>query len=236
MIVQDTALGEGNDVHPYAVIGGDPQDKSFDPARPGETIIGDRNIFREHVTVSRGNWNGGPTRIGSGCYFMAQAHVGHNAGVGDNCILANLASLAGHSRLGNNCVMSAATAIHQFTHVGDGVMFRGGAMVSMHVPPFVVVMSANCIGGLNKVGLMRNPSVTAQDRTEVKEVYRAVYRTRAATPMTELIAELRSRQWGHAAGAFVSFIDQALAMEPPRRRGICGSRKTRARGTAESVE
>jgi UDP-N-acetylglucosamine acyltransferase len=230
IIVQHTTIGEANDIHPYAVIGGDPQDKSYDPARPGETIIGDRNIIREHVTISRSNWNGGPTRIGSGCYIMALAHIGHNAQIGDNCILANTASLAGHARLGNGCVMSGGTGIHQFTTVGDGVMFRGGAMVSMHVPPFVVVMSGNCIGGLNKVGLMRNPALNSNDRIEIKEAFRAIYRTRAATPMAELLTELRARQWGPGATRFLDFIADALAQEPPRRRGVCGGRKQRSRG------
>lgn len=232
IVVQNTVLGAHNDVHPYAVLGGDPQDKSYDPARPGETIIGDRNIIREHVTVSRGNWNGPATRIGSGCYLMSQAHIGHNCQVGDNCILANTASLAGHARLGNGCVLSGFTGVHQFTTVGDGVMFRGGAMVSMHVPPFVVVMSGNCIGGLNKVGIARNPSLTPQDRIEIKEVFRAVYRTRDAAPIAQTLAELRSKQWGPGATRFVDFIADALAQEPPRRRGLCGGRR-RGRGNPD---
>lgn len=231
IIVQHTTLGEANDIHPYAVIGGDPQDKSYDPARPGETIIGDRNVIREHVTISRANWNGGPTRVGSGCYIMALAHIGHNVQVGDNCILANTALLAGHARIGHGCVMSGGTGVHQFTNVGDGVMFRGGAMVSMHVPPFVVVMSGNCIGALNKVGLMRNPTITSQDRVELKEVFRAVYRTRSATPMAELLGDLRAKSWGSGATRFLDFIADALTQDPPRRRGICGGRKQRSRGT-----
>lgn len=232
IVVQHTTVGAGNDVHPYAVLGGDPQDKSYDPGRPGELIIGDRNIIREHVTLSRANWNGPATRIGSGCYIMALAHVGHNAQVGDNVIMANTASLAGHSRLGNGCVMSGGTAVHQFTHIGDGVMFRGGAMVSMHVPPFTVVMSNNCIGGLNKVGITRNPSLSPQDRIEIKQVFRALYRRRDARPMAEIIDELATRSWGPGAARFLAFITESLAFDPPRRRGICGGRRARLRADA----
>lgn len=225
IIVRNTTLGSGNEVHPYAVLGGDPQDRSYDPQRPGELIIGDRNFIREGVTIGRSNWNGPVTRVGSGCYLMGQCHIGHNVSLGDNVVLANYTGLAGHSRIGSHCVFSGHTATHQFVDVGDGVMFRGGAMVSMHVPPYVVVASGNCIGGLNKVGMARMPGMTSKDRLEVKDAFRAVYRTRRAAPMADVLAELRGKQWGPAASAFVAFCSNAIAMDPPRRRGLCGGKR-----------
>ncbi|MDX2115274.1 MAG: acyl-ACP--UDP-N-acetylglucosamine O-acyltransferase [Planctomycetota bacterium] len=229
VIVEHTTMGAGNDVHPYAVLGGDPQDRSFDPARRGELIIGDRNTFREGVTLSRGNWNGPPTRIGSNCYVMSQAHVGHNASVGDNVVMANGASLAGHARVAANVTLSAFSCVHQFTDVGEGVMFRGGAMVSMHVPPYVVLAGENFVAGLNAVGLKRNQQITATDRDEIKRVFRAVYRDRGGTPLREVLEALRAHPWGAPAQRFLAFIDTALAMEKPRSRGICGGRKHRIR-------
>lgn len=231
ILVEHTTLGEDNDVHPYAVLGGDPQDKSFDRARRGELIIGDRNTFREGVTINRGNWNGPATRIGSGCYLMCQAHVGHNAMLGDNAVLANCACLAGHSRLGSGSVMSAFCAIHQFTEVGEGVMFRAHAAVSMHVPPYVVVGGANFVAGLNKVGLRRNPALTPIDRDEVKQVFRAMYR-RDAAPIEEVLRELEADAWGPAASHMILFVRNALSQTAPRNRGVCGSRKTATRGGA----
>lgn len=229
ILVEHVTMGEKNDVHPYAVLGGDPQDKSFDETRRGEVIIGDRNVIREYVTLNRSNWNGGPTRVGSGCYLMASCHLAHNAQIGDNVIMANGASLAGHARVGSGVVMSGFTMIHQFVDVGDGVMFRAGAGVGMHVPPFVVVAGENFIAGLNKVGLARNPSITRQDREEIKRLYRVMFREREATPINDVIARLRDEQWGPAATKFIEFCADAIAQEPPRRRGLVGGRRMRVR-------
>jgi len=231
IIVTHTTLGADNDVHPYAVLGGDPQDRSYDAARPGELIVGDRNVIREGVTFSRGNWNGPATRIGSGCYFMATSHVGHNAQVGDNVTMANYSGLAGHSRIGPGCVFSGYCGVHQFVDVGEGVMFRAHASVSMHVPPFVIVGAGNFVSGLNKVGLHRNPGITKRDRDDLKEIYRAIYRDRSAASIEESLATLDGREWGPAAMRFLDFVRQAQTAQPPRKRGLCGSRRTVSRST-----
>ncbi|MFG0273893.1 MAG: acyl-[acyl-carrier-protein]--UDP-N-acetylglucosamine O-acyltransferase, partial [Phycisphaerales bacterium] len=97
MVLRDTVMGADNVVHPYAVLGGDPQDVKYDEAADaGRLEIGDGNQFREHVTVSRGAGAEGATRIGAQCFFMAGAHVGHNAKIGDRVILTNQAAVAGH--------------------------------------------------------------------------------------------------------------------------------------------
>jgi UDP-N-acetylglucosamine acyltransferase len=235
ILVAHTTLGERNQVHPYAVLGGEPQDRSFDPERPGELLIGDLNTFREGVTCHRGNWNGAPTRIGSGNYLMAQAHVAHNAQVGDHTTLANGACLAGHARLGDRCVMSAFSSVHQFTHVGEGVMFRGHAGASMHVPPFLLIADINRVVGLNAVGLRRHPELTAEDREAVKRVFRALYRQRGASPFEAALAELEQQSLAPAAARFVAFCREALEQTPPRRRGLCIGRPRPTRGLAESA-
>ncbi|HEX7602634.1 MAG TPA: hypothetical protein VF316_13550, partial [Polyangiaceae bacterium] len=68
-------LGRANVVHPFAVLGGAPQDKKHREGTPG-LEVGDDNVFREHVTVHRGT--AAPTRIGSSNLFMASAHVAHD--------------------------------------------------------------------------------------------------------------------------------------------------------------
>src|SRR5271168_3930775 len=46
-------FGAGNVFHPFSVVGGDPQDYSF-AGEHVELVVGEGNIFREYVTVSRG--------------------------------------------------------------------------------------------------------------------------------------------------------------------------------------
>ena len=45
-------LGDGVVVHPFAVIGGDPQDLSFDTKLATSVRIGARTVLREHVTIN----------------------------------------------------------------------------------------------------------------------------------------------------------------------------------------
>ena len=66
-VLGPTRLGAGNVVYPYAVLGAEPQDRSF-RGEPTRLEVGDGNTFREHVTVHRGTAKDrGVTRVGSGC-------------------------------------------------------------------------------------------------------------------------------------------------------------------------
>jgi UDP-N-acetylglucosamine acyltransferase len=59
----DTSLGSACEVFPYACIGGKTQDLKYTGGRTG-LRIGDRNVFREYVTVHCATNDGGLTRIG----------------------------------------------------------------------------------------------------------------------------------------------------------------------------
>ena len=83
VITGHTTLGDVNQVGYGAVIGAEPQDLAFDPRASSRVVIGDRNVIREHATIHRGTKDGTETRIGSGCFLMAEAHVGHNSVIGD---------------------------------------------------------------------------------------------------------------------------------------------------------
>jgi len=222
IIIAHTVMGERNDVHPYAVLGGDPQDRAYDPAVPGRLVIGDANIFREGVTVSRGTGDAVPTEIGSDCFLMSQSHVGHNAKLGDGVVLANGASVAGHARVGAGTVMSGFCVVHQFTHIGEMVMFRGLSGVGMHVPPYVIIAGGNNVAGINTIGLRRR-GFTQQEREEIKTLFRSFYRDRGTTPIPTVHHRLSEQTWTDRARRFLDFIGESLAQEPPRNRGLCGT-------------
>ncbi len=227
VIVQDTTLGEHNDVHPYAVLGGDPQDRAYNPDTPGKLIIGSRNLIREGVTISRGTMPGPDTVIGDSNMLMAQSHIGHNCRVGSHNTFGNGASLAGHVHLGDRVTLSGFALVHQFVDIGDLCMFQGGAAVSMHVPPFVIVTNSmrNTIAGLNTIGLRRAPGFDDRDRREVKELYRLLLRDRGAQAFGPLLEEVSSRDLTPAGSRFVEFCRRAMNPENPRRaRGLCSAR------------
>ncbi len=227
IVVQHTTLGEQNDVHPFAVLGGDPQDRAYKPETPGKLVIGSRNLIREGVTISRGTAPGPDTVIGDENMLMAQSHIGHNCRVGSNNTFGNGASLAGHVHMGSRNTLSGFAMVHQFTNVGDLTMFQGGAGVGMHVPPFVIVTAAarNTLAGLNIIGLRRTPGFGDDDRREVKELYRRLFRDRGAKALQPMLEELAQSELTNAGRQFVDFCVHAMNPENPRRaRGLCSAR------------
>lgn len=236
VVLTHTILGAGNVVHPGAVIGGDPQDRKFNPAVPGRLLVGDNNIFREGVTINRSVGDDRPTRIGSGCMFMTSSHVGHNSVVEDGVTMANGAAIAGHAVLGAGCFLSSHTAVHQFCTIGELVMFQHGAGTSQHVPPFVLLANGiNRVVGLNRVGLTRSARFNSADRDDLKEAYKLLYRGRDERMLGEALGEANGRQWGRCAEMFLGFVRDALAWDPPRRRGVCGPYR-RSRGMSDAAE
>ena len=112
-----TRLGEGNLIAEGAVLGGDPQDLKFSGNR-SSLQIGNQNVFREGVTVSRATEEDASTRIGDNCFLMAHSHVAHECVLGDHVVLANNVALAGHVSLGNRSFLSGGVVVHQFCRIG----------------------------------------------------------------------------------------------------------------------
>jgi len=219
IVLRYTTLGPRNVVGEYSVLGGVPQDYKFDPSSRTELRIGSGNVFREYVTLSRATTPGGATVIGDDCYFMTQAHVGHDSIIRNRVILTNNASIGGHAEVGAGAILSANTLIHQFCWVGQMVMTRGNSATSQHVPPCVVLKEVNVVCGLNNVGLRRAKHVTPADHEQVKEAYRLLYRS-GLSPAAAL-AEMDARtEWGVPAGVFRDFIRRVVTAEKPYDRGL----------------
>ncbi len=107
-------FGAANLFHSFCVIGGEPQDYTFAGERT-ELIAGDKNIFREYVTVSRGTKKGGGiTRIGDENFFLAYSHIGHDCQIGSNNLFVNAATLAGHVTIEDFTTIGALSPVHQF--------------------------------------------------------------------------------------------------------------------------
>jgi len=111
-------FGANNVFHPFCVIGGDPQDYTFRGERV-ELQVGNENIFREHVTISRGTAKGGGvTRIGNNNFFLSYSHVGHDCQIGNNTLFVNGATLAGHVTIQDFVTLGAFSPVHQFCRLG----------------------------------------------------------------------------------------------------------------------
>jgi len=172
VIEKNTKIGRGNKIYPYAVIGTPPQHVEY---KDEETfvIIGDNNIIREFVTIHRGTvQGGGVTRIGSGNYFMAYSHVGHDCIIGSGCVFTSFSALAGHTEVGDRTVFGGFSGTHQFVKVGKLAMIGAASFPAKNVPPFTLVVGIEPrIAGLNIVGLKR-AGVPPQEIEKLKECLR----------------------------------------------------------------
>jgi UDP-N-acetylglucosamine acyltransferase len=174
IIKSGAILGDRVAVHPYAVVGGDPQVLRFDPAVPTGVRIGEGTIIREYVTINRSTEKGGHTVVGSNCLFMACSHVAHDAVVGDNVVVANAVLIAGHVSVGDFAVLGGGSAYHQYTRVGEGSIIGGLSRITQDVPPYVMAAERDEVAGLNLVGLRRR-SVSRDAIQELKAAFRLVY-------------------------------------------------------------
>ena len=169
-----TEIGENNEIHPGAILGGEPQDKAY---KGEETYlkVGDGNIFREYVQVHRGTTAGSSTIIGNENFLMATAHVGHNCKLGDQIILANGALLGGHVEVGNHVFISGNCVVHQFVRIGNYALMRGLSGTSRDVPPYAIVDWQHTVRGVNVVGLQR-AGFDDQRIRALKRVFRILFR------------------------------------------------------------
>jgi UDP-N-acetylglucosamine acyltransferase len=170
-----TVLGRACEVFPYACIGAKTQDLKFKGGNPG-VRIGDRNVFREYVSVHAATGDGNFTVIGSDNNLLAYTHVAHDCVLGDRIIMSNYAGLAGHALVEDGVVIGAYGAVHQFCRLGAHAMLSACAKLVQDLPPFFIADgSPATVRTLNKVGLERH-GYTVEQIERVKQVYRILYR------------------------------------------------------------
>lgn len=151
-----TTLGENNEVGSFTVIGGNPQDLKY-KGEPTRLEIGNRNIFRENVTVNTGTVSGGGlTKIGDDCLVMAYCHVAHDCIVGNHVVLSNYTGLSGHVLLEDWVILSGMCGISQFIRIGKHAFVGGMTGVRKDVAPYgIIVGDPSEVRGVNRVGLQR---------------------------------------------------------------------------------
>lgn len=171
----NTILGAQCEVFPYACIGGKTQDLKFKGGRPG-LRIGDRNVFREYVTIHTATFEGEFTRVGSDNVLLANCHVAHDCMLGDHVIMSNGAVLAGHVVVENHVVIGGYGGVHQFCRLGAYAMLSATAKLVHDLPPFFIADGTPAeVRAINKVGLERN-GFSAEQLDRVKLIYRTLYR------------------------------------------------------------
>jgi UDP-N-acetylglucosamine acyltransferase len=186
-----TTLGRNNLVFANAVIGEDPQVLSLrDP--PTTLIVGDDNVFRENVNISRGSPDGGgKTVIGDKNYFMVGVHLGHDVQVEDSVVMTNYCQIAGHVKIERNVWLSAFSSCHQFVTVGRFTYAAGFSAMGHDQPPFVRVEGAYpCeVRSLNTIGL-RRAGISEESIDALDRAFRRLFRRRNGGTLAAAVAEV----------------------------------------------
>lgn len=177
----DTVVGDACNVYPFASIGLIPQDLKF-RGEATRLAIGERNVFREFVTVHRGTrGGGGVTSIGNDNVFMAYAHVAHDCNIGDRTIFGNGATLGGHVAVEDEATISAYSGVHQFCRVGRQAFIGGYSVVTKDALPYGKTVGNRArIYGLNTIGLARRGSSPATI-AKLKRAYRYLLQSKLNT-------------------------------------------------------
>ena len=155
-ITGKTSIGKNNIFYPFSNIGCDPQDLKF-KGEDSELIIGDNNIIRENVTISKGTLDGGmSTIIHNNNLFMTGVHIAHDCKIGNENIFVNQVTLGGHVNIMNNVVVGGLSAIIQFVTIGSYSMIGGMSGIDKNVLPFSLAVGNRAkLRGLNLVGIRR---------------------------------------------------------------------------------
>ena len=151
-----TTIGKNNIFYPFANIGCDPQDLKY-KGEDSELIIGNNNIFRENVTISKGTFDGGmKTIINNNNLFMTGVHIAHDCIIGNENIFVNQVTLGGHVNIMNNIVIGGLSAVIQYVSVGSFSMIGGMSGIDKNVLPFSLVIGNRAkLRGINLVGIRR---------------------------------------------------------------------------------
>lgn len=172
----DTTVGDGNEFYPFACIGTKPQDLKY-KGEPTRVKIGSNNTIREYVTINASNGLEEDTVVGDGNLIMSYVHIAHNCQIGNNVIISSSTNFAGHVHILDHAIISGMCAANQFVKIGRYAFVGGGSQIKKDIPPFTRGQGVDYyLGGINAVGLQRR-GFTAEEISDIKEVYKIFYRS-----------------------------------------------------------
>ena len=176
-----TTLGDENEFYPFASIGLQTQDLKW-KGGVTRTEIGDRNRFREYVTIHSATGDGEATKVGSNNNLLAYTHIAHNVTMGNHVIMSNVGTLAGHVTVEDYAIVGGLAAVHQFCRIGKMAIIGGCSKVVQDVPPFMLADGNPAeTRTINKVGMERN-RVPEEVQLAMRQAYKILFREGLTIP------------------------------------------------------
>jgi UDP-N-acetylglucosamine acyltransferase len=176
-----TRLGAENQIFPFASIGLKTQDLKWAGGLT-RTEIGDRNTFRECITINSATGDGEVTVVGDENHILAYSHIAHNVRIGNGVVMSNVATLAGHVVVEDYAVIGGLAAIHQFCRIGRMSIVGGCSKVVQDVPPFMLADGNPAeTRTINKVGMERR-GVSEEAQAALRQAYKILFREGLTIP------------------------------------------------------
>jgi len=182
VICKNVKIGKNNHFFANCVIGGMPQILGLGPDDEiGGLLIGDRNIFREQVTIHLSARRGEIAKVGNDNLLMVGVHIGHDCTLEDKIVMSNSVQISGHCKIETGAWFSGMAAMHQFVTFGKWSYAAGLAGINRDIPPFLIVSGhyPPRIRGVNKRGLDR-AGLSEQQQEKIFEAYKKLYRQGSA--------------------------------------------------------
>ena len=172
-------IGAHNTFFPGSAIGGPPQDLKYVNNEKVSLVVGDKNTFRECVTVSLGTpMGGGQTSIGHSGLFMAYVHVGHDCTIGNHVVVANTTNFAGHVVVEDHVKVSGSCSITPFVRLGEYSYTVVVSTVNKDILPYTIARASESSlyafsSATNKIGLERG-GVSEEDISIIHKAIRTL--------------------------------------------------------------
>ncbi len=178
-ILSGTRLGNNNQVYHNAVLGSTPQDFSY---HGGDTIleIGNNNIFRENVVISRSSSSTGKSVIGNNNFIMDGVHICHDCNIADHCVIGIKSIIAGNCVIGSHAIFSSMVSMFQDTRVGEWSLVQGGCRLKKDVPPYIVTTTnPTSYYGVN-VEVLKHFNVSEKIIQHIAQAYGLIFHSKVS--------------------------------------------------------
>jgi UDP-N-acetylglucosamine acyltransferase len=171
-----TTIGRQCEIFPFSCVGTKTHDLKYKGGEPG-LVVGDRNVFREYVSVHGATNEADYTRMGDDNVMLAYSHIAHDCIVGNHLVMSAQSALAGHVVVEDHVNIGWGSGVHQFCRVGCHSMLGAMSKVVQDVPPYIIADGNAAIArSINKVGLERH-EFTLEQLDAIKQAFRLFYRS-----------------------------------------------------------
>jgi len=188
-------IGKNCQIFPHAVIGEEPQDRTY-TAEESYVEIGENNIIREFVTIHKAVGDQAKTIIGDNNFLMVGVHIAHNCIVGNNNTLANYTNLAGYVEVSKHVTIGGSANIHQHCRIGDYAMVAGLCGANHDLLPYMMYIGVPATAISTNRYALKKAGMDQLTRSQLMNAFKIIYNKSQSVPriMERLETELQQTE------------------------------------------